>query len=93
MALQLGKDLLAQTGGDLGVNLGVLDVLMPEVIGHIFNALAGFQEVHGNGVTQAVNGAAFNPCLDGIVGEGVLPTCGRVCNLTGPVGTTWRMVS
>jgi len=50
MALQLGKDLLAQTGSDLGVNLGVLDILVAQVIRHVLDALAGLQEVHGNGV-------------------------------------------
>jgi hypothetical protein len=30
MVLHLGKHLLAQTGGDLGVNLGVLDILVAE---------------------------------------------------------------
>src|SRR6266849_2486411 len=36
------------------------------MICHILNALAGLQEVHRKGVTQAVNGSAFNSCLLGI---------------------------
>jgi hypothetical protein len=34
MLLELPEDLLAQGIGDLGVDAGVLDVLMAEVIGH-----------------------------------------------------------
>jgi hypothetical protein len=40
MALQLGKDLLAQTGSDLRVNVGVLNILVAEVVSHALNALA-----------------------------------------------------
>jgi len=62
MVLQLGKHFLAQTGGDLGVNLGVLDILMVEVICDVLNPLAGFQEMHNDGAAQAVNGASCNAC-------------------------------
>jgi len=41
MVLQLGKHLLAQTG-ELGVNLGVLDILVAEVICHVLDPLACF---------------------------------------------------
>jgi hypothetical protein len=42
MARRLGNHLLAQTGGDLGVNLGVLAILVAQVIRHVLNAQAGF---------------------------------------------------
>jgi hypothetical protein len=42
MARQLGNHLLAQTGGDLRVNPGVLDILVARVIRHVLNAQAGF---------------------------------------------------
>ncbi len=42
MALQLGKHLLAQAGGDLRIDAGILDILMAEVISHVLNALTSF---------------------------------------------------
>src|SRR5712692_5527659 len=65
--LQLGKDLLAQADGDLRIDPGVLDILMAEVVRHVLNALACFQEVYGNRVAQAVDRAAFYPGLLGVL--------------------------
>jgi hypothetical protein len=69
MVLQLGKDLLAQTGGDLRIDAGILDVLMAEVVCHVRNSLPCFQQMHGDGVAQAANGAALNICFLGVVGK------------------------
>jgi hypothetical protein len=38
MLLQLPEHLLAQGIGDLGVDAGVLDVLVAQVVGHVFNS-------------------------------------------------------
>lgn len=45
MVLQLGKDFLAQTGGDLRVNPRVLNILVAQMVGHVLNALACFSVV------------------------------------------------
>jgi hypothetical protein len=42
MVLQLGKDFLTQTGGDLHVNPRVLDIPVPQVVSHVLNALTCF---------------------------------------------------
>jgi len=67
MALQLGKHFLAQTGGDLGVNPRVLDILVPYVICHVLNAPAGLQEVHDDGMSQAMDGSSLHACLLGLL--------------------------
>jgi len=40
--LEFLEYLLAQGIGDLGINPGILDVLVAQVIGHVFNPAAGF---------------------------------------------------
>src|SRR5688572_19626960 len=61
MLLELAEDLLAQGVGDLGVDAGVLDVLVTEVVGHVFNPAAGFQEMHGHGMAQGMHGMPLDP--------------------------------
>jgi hypothetical protein len=60
MLLELAEDLLAQGIRDLGVDAGVLNILMAQVIGHVFNVAAGLQEVHGHGVTECMDRSRLN---------------------------------
>jgi hypothetical protein len=55
MLLELSEHLLAQGIGDLGVDLRVLDVAVAEVVGHILNPAARFQEMHGDRVAQSMD--------------------------------------
>jgi hypothetical protein len=55
MLLELPEDLLAQGIGDLGVDAGVLNVLVPKVVSDILNPTASFQKMHGHGVAQGMD--------------------------------------
>jgi hypothetical protein len=55
MLLELAKDLLTQGIGDLGVDAGVLDVLAAQVVGHVLDPAAGFQQMHGHGVAERMD--------------------------------------
>jgi hypothetical protein len=61
MLLELPEDLFAQGIDDLGVDAGVLDVFVAQVVGHVLDAAAGFQEMHGHGVAQRVHRALLVP--------------------------------
>ena len=50
--LQLPIDLLPPAVRDPGIDHRILDVHVPQVVLHILNALACFQQVRGNGVAQ-----------------------------------------
>jgi hypothetical protein len=50
MLLKLSKHLLPQWVGNLGVDAGVPDVAMSQVIGNVLDASSGFEEVYGDGV-------------------------------------------
>jgi hypothetical protein len=52
MLLEFSEDLFAQWIGDLRIDAGVLNVLVAQVISHVFNAAAGFEQMHGHGVAQ-----------------------------------------
>jgi hypothetical protein len=63
MLFQIAEDLFAIGVGDLGVDLGVLNVAVAQMVSHVFYAATGFQEVNSNRVAKGVNRAAGNPCL------------------------------
>ncbi len=48
MLLSLSEDLLVRAIGDPSVNLGILDVVLSKVVGHISDPAAGFPQVHSN---------------------------------------------
>jgi hypothetical protein len=62
MLLKIPEYLFSIRVGDLGIDFGVLDVAMAQVIGHVLDAAAGFQEVDGDGVAQSMDGSAGNAC-------------------------------
>jgi hypothetical protein len=72
VALEVAEDLLAERVGDLGVNPGVLDVAVPEMVGHVLNAAAGVEEVDGDRVAKRVDRAPRDPRCLGVVLEQVL---------------------
>jgi hypothetical protein len=72
MLLELAEDLLAQGIGDLGVDAGVLDVLVTQVVGHVFDPATGFQKMHGHGVAQGVHRALFDAGGIGVIVEQLL---------------------
>jgi hypothetical protein len=47
MLLKVAEDLLPIGVRDLGVDLGVLDILVAEVVGDIFNAAASLEKMQG----------------------------------------------
>lgn len=69
MLFKVAKYLLAIRVRDLGVNFGVLDVLVAEMVGDIFNPASGFQEVNGNRVAKRMNGSTSDASLFGIVSK------------------------
>jgi hypothetical protein len=58
MLLQIPEYLLAIGVRDLGVDFGILDVTVAQVVSHVFNPSAGFEEVDRYGVAQGVDGSA-----------------------------------
>jgi hypothetical protein len=60
MLFKLPEDLLTQGISDLGVNAGVLNVLVAEVVGYILDPTAGFQEMDGNRVAESMDRSAGN---------------------------------
>jgi hypothetical protein len=62
MPLELVEDPLAQGIGDLGVDAGVLDVFVAQVVGHVLDPAAGFQQMDGHGVAERVRGAVLDAC-------------------------------
>jgi hypothetical protein len=46
MLLELAEDLLAQGIGDLGVHLSVLNILVAQVVSHVFDPAADFQKMY-----------------------------------------------
>lgn len=72
MLFELAEDLLTQGIGDLGVDAGVLDILVTEMIGHVLDPAAGFQQMHRHRVAQRVHGAFLDAGRLGIVDKELL---------------------
>src|SRR5215510_8585645 len=66
MLLKVAEDLLPIRVGDLGVDFGVLDVLVAEVVGDVLNAAAGLEKMHGDRVAKRMDGPAGDACLRGV---------------------------
>jgi hypothetical protein len=72
MLLELPEDLRAQGIRDLGVDTGVLDVRVAQVVGHLLNPPPGFHEVHSRGVTERMDGACLGTSCLAVIGEELL---------------------
>jgi hypothetical protein len=83
MLFQVSKNLLPIGIGDLSVDAGVLDVLVTQVVGHVLDPAAGFQEMHGHGMTQGVHRSLFDADRFGVIGEELL----HLALLQGPLAT------
>jgi hypothetical protein len=70
--LELPEDLLPQGMGDLRIDAGILNILVAQVVGHIRNPAAGFQEVHGHGMAQGMHRARLEAGRLGVLGEELL---------------------
>ena len=81
MLLELTEDLLAQRIGDLRIDARVLDVLVAQMIGHVRDSAAGFQEMHGHGVAQGVDRTLFDAGRIGVIVKELL----RLALLQGPL--------
>src|SRR5262245_18273785 len=66
MLLKVAEDLLPIGVGDLGVDFGVLDIRVAEVVGDVLNAAAGLEKMHGDRVTKRMDGPAGDACLLGV---------------------------
>jgi hypothetical protein len=72
MLLQLPEHLCSEGMSDLGIDAGVLDVFVAQMIGHVLNPPPGLQEMHGDRVAQRVDRPALNPDFFGIVRKELL---------------------
>jgi hypothetical protein len=72
MLRELPEHLCSEGMGDLGIKAGVLDVFVAQMIGHVLDAAAGLQEMHGHRVAQRVDRPAFNSDFFGIVRKELL---------------------
>jgi hypothetical protein len=72
MLLQLPEHLCSEGMSDLGIDAGVLDVFVAQMIGHVVNPPPGLQEMHGDRVAQRVDRPALNPDFFGIVRKELL---------------------
>jgi hypothetical protein len=72
MALEVAEDVVTERMGDLGVDPGVLNVFVAEVVGDVLDAAAGVEEMHGDRVSQRVDRAALDAGGAGVVAEEVL---------------------
>ncbi len=84
MLLEFPEDLLAQGIGDLSINAGVLDVLVPQVISDILNPAAGFQEMDSHGMAESMDGARLDAGDLGVIGEELL----HLALLQGPLAAS-----
>jgi hypothetical protein len=48
MLRELPERLCSERMGDLGIEAGVLDVFVAQMIGHVLDVAAGLQEMHGH---------------------------------------------
>jgi hypothetical protein len=72
MLRELPEHLCSEGMGDLGIKAGVLDVFVAQMIGHVLDAAAGLQEMHGHRVAQRVDRPAVNSDFFGIVRKELL---------------------
>src|SRR3989442_8479472 len=70
--LEVTEHLLAERVRDLGVDPGVLDVSVAEMIRHVLDAAAGVEKMYGDGVAKGVNRAALDAGGQGVLVEEVL---------------------
>src|SRR2546426_3873857 len=72
VALEVAEDLLAERVGDLGVDPGVLDVFVAEVVGDVLDPAAGVEKVDCDRVPQRVNRAVLDAGGQGVLVEEIL---------------------
>jgi hypothetical protein len=73
MLLKISEYLLSWGIGNLGIDFGVLNILVAQVVGHILNPPAALQEMDGHRVTRPVHGPPLNAGILDIIHKQLLP--------------------